>query len=380
MARWRNGFSRVVMRQLLGVAAAWLLHPAGAQAADGRLAFVVRHWFIAQHNSRFADECPEGVSQANDELWWRGLSKKDRAKLTDNGLIQVLDRNPIAMRRGPKGEDVCVNPDVVTDPPLRIIRGKYSYGANLDGTTDGRATPKTCAHEKFVGLDGTPGIDNQLYRLVGCTYGWRKGGLIELNANEMRGTSGLGMTLVEITGVKDPRNSDNVTVTFYRSVDQFALDGAGQPLPFTSYRVDTDDNGKPTYGDKLKGSIKDGVLTTERGDVRLPFYGNYNFMHPIIKDFGLRLEMAEDGKSAKGLITGYYDVHDFLHYVGGMAGHSSAADNCPSMWAMAPQMADGYPDPKTGQCTMLSAAFDIGAYAAFAVLPGDAKPVKTANR
>lgn len=356
-------------------AIAWTGQPAPANAAE-RLGFVVRDFFMAQHNTRYADECPEGLNPANDEIWWRGLSKADRAKFTNNGLVDVGARNGIAMRRGPNGENVCVNPEVVTDPPLKIVEGKYAHGANLDGTSDGRATPKSCAHEKFVGMDGVTAVDNQLYRLVGCVYGWRKEGYIETQASEDRGVSSLGMILIEISGVDDRRNDGDVTVAFYRSVDLFAMDGFGKPLPFHSYRVDADDNGKPTYGDTVKGKIVDGVLTTGRGDVSLPFYGLYTFMNPIIKDFGLMLDVTADGTMRKGQITGYYDMTDFLHYVGGMAGHSSASDNCPTIWAMAPKLADGYPDPKTGQCTMLSAAFDIGVYPAFVVLPSDKKTAR----
>jgi hypothetical protein len=214
---------------------------------------------------------------------------------------------------------------------------------------------------------------------VGCVYGWRKGGLPELNAHEGRGTSGLGMTLIEITGVTDPRNSDNVTVTFYRSVDQFAFDGTGKPLPFASYTIDMD-GALPRYGDSLKGTIKDGVLTTERGDVRLPFYGNYNFMNRAIRDMGVRLEIAADGATAKGQVTGYYDLAEFLYYVGGMVGHTSTADDCPAMYVAGHQLADGYPDPTTGQCTHLSSAFDIVAYAAFAIRPDPSRKVPRPGR
>ena len=118
-----------------------------------------------------------------------------------------------------------------------------------------------------------------MYRLIGCVYGWRKGGLPELIAAERRGTSGLGMILIEITGVEDARNDNDVNVTFYRSIDQFVLDGSGQPLPFSSYNVDMDGD-KPRYGDSLKGAIRNGVLTTKRGDVSLPFYGNYTLHAP----------------------------------------------------------------------------------------------------
>lgn len=353
-------------------------YPTMVASAESRtLGFVVRDWFTAVYNSKFIDECPEGLTTANDELWWRGLSKVERAKLTDNGLIQSLDRQFITPNRGPNGENVCLVPTAVKDPPMKVIEGKYSFGANLDGNADGSATPKSCAHGTFTHPDGTPGIDNQMYRLIGCVYGWRRGGLPELNAHEGRGTSGLGMILIEVTGVTDPRNSENVTVTFYRSIDQFALDGTGRPLPYSSYNIEMKD-GKPRYHDSVKGSIKDGVLTTERGDVRLPFYGNYNFMHPVVRDMGLNLEIAADGATAKGLVTGYYDMDEFLYYVGGMVGHVSTGDNCPSMYVKAHELADGYPDPKTGQCTHLSSAFEIGTYAAFIIHPEDEK--KTAQR
>ena len=363
---------------VLPMAVLGLCQPAAAAAAKTTtLGFVVRDWFTAIYNSKFIDECPEGLATSNDETWWRGLSKADRARLTDNGLIQNLNRMPTAMRRGPNGENVCLNPTVVQDPPMRVVEGKYSFGANLDGNTDGQASAKTCKHDNFTHPDGTPGIDNQMYRLIGCVYGWRRGGLPELNAHEGRGTSGLGMTLIEITGVTDPRNSPDVTVSFYRSVDQFALDGSGRPLPYSSYNVDVAKD-QPRYGDSLKGAIKNGVLTTARGDVRLPFYGNYNFLHPTIRDMDLTLEIAADGSTAKGSVSGYYNLDEFLYYVGGMVGHTSTGDNCPAMYVAGHQLADGYPDPKTGECTHLSSAFNIGAYAAFIIHPEGSEP-KTAK-
>ncbi len=346
-----------------------------ASAADskggGKLAFAVRDWFTSVYESKFMDECPEGLAISGDEVWWRGLNKKDRARLTDNGLIQTLNRWGQAVRRGPNGVDICLNPSASTgDPVQRIVEGKYSYGADLDGTKDGHATAKSCAHEKFIDAnDDNKLVDNQFYRLVGCTYGWRHVGLVDLNANEMRGTSGLGMILIEVTGVDDPRNDDDVTVTFYRSVDQFALDPVGAPLPFSSYRIETVD-GKPRYSDSLKGSIKDGVIETKRGDVKLPFYGNYNFMHPVIKDMGLKLTVAEDGNSATGMVTGYYDLAMMLYWIGGMGPTIPVSYyNCPSVDTAARKLADGYPDPKTGECTSISSAFNIKAYSAFAIHP-----------
>lgn len=340
-----------------------------AEAPPGRtLGFVVRDWFSAYYTSKFADECPEGLAISNDQIWWRGISKEERALKTENGLYLDIPRLYMAMQRGPDGEDVCMNSTVVKDPPLRIVEGQYSFGVNIDGNVDGSATPKTCAHKNFTHPDGTLGIDNQMYRLLGCIYGWRKGGLPESNAHEARGTSGLGMILIEITDVDDTQNDDDITVFFHRSIDQFAFDGAGKPLPFSSYNIDVS-AGAPRYGDLLKGRIQNDVITTVRGDVKLPFYGNYMFLQPTIRDMDLKLEIAADGASAKGLVSGYYDIDTFIHYIGGMVGHTSTADSCPATYDAAYELADGYPDPVTGKCTHLSTAIEIGAHAAFIIHP-----------
>lgn len=345
-----------------------------ASAQSGRLGFVVRHWFTAMHETKFMDECNQGLNISNDEIWWRGLSKVDRAEKTQNGLLETLRRWQPAVRRGPNGEDVCLDPTAVTDPKFITVNGDVSYGINLDGTTDGRATPKTCAHKKFTGLNGEPAIDNQMYRLVGCTYGWRTNGIFEVNADEMRGTSGIGMILIDVTGVDDTRNDDDVTVSFYRSIDQFAQDSSGKPLPFSSYRIDTNPDGTARYGDSLKGRIENGVLKTQSGDVRLPFYGNYTFSQHIFKDMQLELKIADDGKTADGMVFGYYDVEEFIYHVTGTGVViSTAGFSCPALAAAAWELADGYPDPETGKCTMLSSAFRIDTHAAYVVKPEGVK-------
>ena len=366
---------KAIFRQFglpLGVVAFAALTTAGpVSAADSKtVGFVVRDWFTAVYNTKFMDECPEGLTASNDEIYMQSLTKEQRGKFTGNGYIQLQDRQGVALRRGPNKEEVCVDPTGVKDPPMKIIEGKYSFGANLDGTEDGRATAKSCKHDKFISaVDGKTKVDNQMYRLIGCTYGFRKGGLPDTNANELRGTSGLGMILIELTGVDDRRNDDDVTVSFYRSIDQYAFDGNGKPLPYTSYRVEMGMDGKPAYGDTLKGKLKDGVLTTERGTVRLPFYGNYAFMSPTIKDFGLVMQMAADGRTMTGQITGYFDSRDYVRYANGLIGHSTIGDSCPAYHEMGPKLADGYPDPVTGECTAFSSAFDITGYAAFVVRP-----------
>jgi hypothetical protein len=352
-----------------------------APPADGKLGFVIRSWYTAVYETKFMDECPAGLNIANDEYWWRGLSKEERARQTENGLITTLNRWGVAAARGPGNENVCLNPYAVKDPPFITVEGRISYGINLDGNSDGKATPKTCAHENFTGVNGEVGVDNQMYRLLGCTYGWRADGIFEVNADEMRGTSGLGMTLIEVTGVDDARNDDDVTLTFYRSIDQHTLDPTGKPLPFSTYRVDVGPDGTQRYGQSLKGRIKDGRITSDSGDVRLPFYGNYNFMHPTIRDMSVDLKVSDDGKSVKGMVYGYYDVEEFIyHVVGTGAVISTAGFSCPALAEAAWKLADGHPDPQTGKCTTLSSAFRVEGFAAFVQKPEPAKGTRVSQR
>jgi hypothetical protein len=349
-----------------------------AGASSRTLGFAVTSWNTAIYESRFMDECPEGLNPGNDELWWRTLGKEERGAATDNGMITQIERQGTSTMRGRNGENVCQVPTSVNDPKLLTAEGRWSYGVNLDGDTDGAPTPKTCRHENYTGLDGTAGVDNQMYRLLGCTYGWRNYGHIEMNANGMRKMNGLGMILIEITGVDDDRNDNEVEVAFYRSIDQFALDSNANVLPYNTYRIDAVD-GAPRYGHVVKGRIADGVVTTDAKDVRLPFYGNYTYIDQRIRDMSLRLEITAGGASAQGTIAGYYDVDQLWDYLAGLGFSATAQYSCPPLHEAAYRLADGYPDPATGACTALSSAFHIHTVAAFIDRPASAV-VKTAKR
>jgi hypothetical protein len=279
------------------------------------------------------------------------------------------ERWSLVSKRGKDGLDACLDPTSVNDPPLLTVEGPTSFGMNLDGTTDGKATPKSCAHEKFTSPTGTPGVDNQYYRLIGCIQAYRSIGYFYANPNESRKMQGLAIILVEITGVDDPKNDNDVDVAFYRSIDGYALDSTSKFVPYGSYRIDTFE-GKPRYGDHVKGKIVNGVLTTESKDVSLPYFGNYTYQQMLIRDMRLEFTIAPDGNSATGLFAGYYDVDKMLHSVLGIGAiHADTFDACGSEYVAAHELADGYPDPKTGKCTALSAAWKVNAVPAYVIHP-----------
>ncbi len=92
---------------------------------------------------------------------------------------------------------MCSNPKSFKNDPrrkdYRTVASKIAYGLNLDGTTDGRATPKTCGHQKFQGQSGEPLVDNQFYRVAGCSKLTR--------GTERQTRNSMGYFIVELRGV-----------------------------------------------------------------------------------------------------------------------------------------------------------------------------------
>jgi hypothetical protein len=338
------------------------------EAADTKetLGFAVVSFYTSIYETKYMEECPRGLAVGNDELWWKALDPAVRDELTDGGQIEPVtgSRRAMSALRGPNGEDVCWNPTIVEDPPLRRAEGKISFGMNLDGRTDDIATPNSCAHGNFTSPTGQPGIDNQMYRLLGCVFGWRDSGYVETNANgELRDTS-QGVILIEVSDVDDPRNDDSVVVRMHRANDILPKDSLGNILPHASYRI----HSVPGYGTPANGKIVDGVLTTDPIEAFLPYYGNLTHAEIHLKGMRLELDLDAETNRAKGTIAGYRDFDNFWDYFRkGEYLSVTGQFSCPAIYVAAKQLADGYPDPETGECTALSASYSIEAVPAFVI-------------
>ena len=363
----------MIKRAALGLALAALVSASAPTSSHGAasgkkqtLGYVVTKWDTAIYESRFAEECPEGLVTGNDELWWRGMSRADKDKFTNKGLAQPVDRKNYAMYRGPGGKDVCWNPEIVKDPPLRIVKGKTAYGFNLDGDDSGNGTAKSCKHEKFTSPEGVKGVDNQMYRILGCHYGWRRNGVLDNFDDEERRNSGRGVVLIEVTGVDDPQNSPAVEVRFYKAIDPFNLDAAGKILPYGSYRIDMNGD-KPRYAVPIKGKIENGVLTTEAADFSVPFYGNNTYAEVRLRDAKFNFDLKLADGHAKGMLGGYYDFDKWWEYMMKIEFLVATGDwSCPALYEASKRLADGYPD-KDGNCTAISSAFKVEAIPAYII-------------
>jgi hypothetical protein len=338
------------------LSAGWLLaSPNDVQAAaqTKTISLVIHYLENAAYATQAGEkeECPDGLAKDAREAYVDSLPPSKAAAYKALNFLQAENYYK-AYERGPNGEDVCYRPELIKDPPMPIFKGKLSYGMNLDGEDRGQATPNSCPHENFVTPSGETGIDNQLHRLTGCMRGTRPdGGNAGAKGIRLLYFAGTAYAM-EITGVEDERNSPDVTVTLTRVLDPLYRTGDADVLPWASYRIDRSSRDLIV----MKGRIADGVLTTDPApQMRLPHFQLYSWMVKRFRDARFRLKLTADG--AAGSLDGYWNLDNLLPFTGGAS--------CPALYQAALQLADGYPDPKTGRCTALSFSYEVKAVKAF---------------
>ena len=355
--------------------AAQATSPAGKKT----IGLVLSTWNPAVHQS--ADEkaeCPDGIQDTNRANWnvqfateeERNAIAKKYAYLGPNATSSVTTPTWYMLNRGPEGQNVLHNPTAVTDKlPFKEVQGKIGLGLNLDDDTTGDASVKTCKHENFTTPDGEPGIDNQLYRVYGCAHAWRQGArfsnvfLIEPSLNRL---------LVRITDVDDEMNDDHVEVTLMKGLDRIVIDAGGKALPWLTQRIDQ------RYSEQFghtTGRIVNGTLETDPIDYKMPMNEHALETYRYIRGMRLKLNLKEN--SAEGLMAGYEDLTAWWQNFKTSFGYGVDTIGLwspPGFYQAAVRNADGYPDPKTGQCTAISAAYKINLARAFIIEPSADDP------
>lgn len=287
------------------------------------------------------EECPDGLAYSSRDNWEAQFPaiQARRAHLEQCSLVD---------NRGPDCASTYAVPDLIKDPlPFREVKGSKAYGLNLDGTDDGRATANTCAHRKFVGVDGTRGVDNQFYRLYGCHRGLRGGN----KEDEKQIAQAISLRVLwEIHGVDDKRNDDKVEVVMYRGKDPLIVDANDHAVPWQTQRVE---ESIPPL--RMKARIVDGMLITERVDAPR-WHGDRFFLDSVqLLSAGFNVRLTEEG--AEGLQTGYFDINEIWEARRSVA-TAAFGDSLPSLYAALHRLADGHKD-KNGVCTSLSTAAGV---------------------
>jgi hypothetical protein len=119
-------------------------------------------------------------------------------------------------------------------------------------------------------------------------------------------------------------------------------------------------------------------LVTEPADLILPdaqSFGTTGLQKLRAARFQLRLTP----QSADGLLASYVDVDEFIHQLNtGSSTHimTYGKVSSPSLYRALRRLADGYPDPKTGEMTAISSALKMKFVQTYIVHPS--APMQTA--
>jgi hypothetical protein len=302
----------------------------------------------------------------------------------DPGMLAQMRATPGALDRikteggsyqqyGPNGESPQYTPLAFADPAgVPELVTSLGYGVNLDGTADGRATAKTCRHQKFDGIEGDATkpvatgrkVDNQLARALGCVQGYRTGGHSAEFYNTEVVTSSVNRHLIEIRDVDDEVNDPHVEVFLYKGYDRLVRSGDGKFIANLSQRID---DRYPRYNLRTTGRIENGVLITDPiKEALLPRVAQSKLGDRRIRDFVLRLKLTSDG--ADGIMAGYDDVSKVWNILSRQITAEQNKMTFSTVYRRLHQFADGYPDA-AGQCTHISSTFDVKAVRAMIVHP-----------
>lgn len=295
-------------------------------------------------------ECPEGFNE--------GPREQFKALYPNGGTVNEtqLERESASRYPMDKGDNFT----------YREVTGKVAIGLDLDGKADA---------SDFVSPDGVKGIDNELYRAIGCTRLFRApDGTFAHFTNMWVREFNFNRILFEVTGVDNLANDDDVTVTMYRGKDKLITDATGANI-IAGGSVRVDERFGKRFIRATKGKIVNGVLTTDPVDISYPwavFIARPGYYE--IKGARLSVNLAPGGESAEGLLAGYADVEAwYQQLVRSWSTHHSSYGGLsqPSLYRVLHRLADGYPDA-SGANTAISSSISIKLVQAFIEHPNRA--------
>jgi predicted lipoprotein with Yx(FWY)xxD motif len=286
-----------------------------------------------------------------------GLSPAEIEKATS--VLPTSASGPLSRRGRIDGQPVnpYLNPTSVPDPNMKVAEGPYSIGFNLDGNENsgGFTDPQT----------GEKGVDNELFRVYGCTPSIRA----NPGSRSTWGSTIWAYTqpymlawLIEVSGIRDFKDSPNVEVRISQATSPVSLDAKGN---VTSDMTFLEDANRLTTT-RVRGEIKNGELTTDFMP-HLNLNGDrYAWPEMRWTHARLRLKWKPDG-SVAGIIAGYHNwgrlYASIIEEAWGW--ESVLAMDVPGLYYAFRKLADADPDPKSGLNTSISTAFMIEAVPAF---------------
>ena len=350
--------------------------PALPASATQTKSFVVSWFHIASY--RQDGDCPTGLVEGESALYRRILTELNYSQADIDSLTNLFAVDPfqtdaqgrsaalIGTMRGRidgKPANIYNHPESGTDSHIPTSQGHYANGFNLDGR--GAASPNSFEDPDTHEL----GVNNQLYRATGCikSVRARMPERPEYPSNEWNlNRNIMPAWLVSIAG-DDLSKDGDVTITFDKALEHATLDAQLETLHDATYRIDPD----PRSHVVARGRIKDGVVSAIE-----PFHLKATFDAAVYPEFDLfkthlRVKLNSDG-TAEGYMGGYQPWIQpfFLYDQGGLILETQVAIDIPGYYYALKRLADGDPDPKTGQNTTISSTYRIDMVPAFTVPVG----------
>ena len=237
---------------------------------DGKIAYalVSLHWATYQ-SADGKTECPHGFNE--------GPREQFKKLFPDDGTVRSLSETEL--KREIEGWFPTPAPDGLD---FKEATGSTALGMNLDGTNDAA---------DFESPDGQQGIDNQLYRALGCINSYRgPQGANDFFDNEEIGKDDYNRLILEVSGIETLADSKNVTVTIYRGRDPLLADAGGTSyLPGGTQRIDLRWGWR--FIQRFHGKIEGGVLITEPGDLAFP-WATFE-LHALVGGEGMTEELRD---------------------------------------------------------------------------------------
>ena len=306
---------------------------------DGKIGYVMTDLFWSVYQTPGgSEECPRGYNDGPREQFEKLFPAHEYLTVEETQLKQEI---------------ATWHPN--TDPEefeFFEVEGELSWGLNLDGEVD---------PNDFVHPDGSIGIDNEVYRAVGCIIGFRgPDGVEYIFQNKAIIDRVYNRMMIQLADVDSLENDESVTVNWFRGMDRLLPDASGQTaMSGGTQSIDR------RWGESLirqsTGKIEDGILTTDPIDeLVIPWM---NLSVPSVHIFrDARLQLNLSSEQATGLLAGYADVdtwyyqlirNDSTHH------HSNGQNSGISLYKALRRLADAYPDADLGHNTAISTAFDI---------------------
>lgn len=376
MPKWvaeASVFGRPASRRLgtAGLALAGALTLSGSSRAE-TLGYVVSWFHLATYSED--SDCPDGLNPPADLMFRNILKALGKTPQEIDALMVDFpngkDIRPIIINRGRidgKPVNIYQNPTTEPDPQVKTVKGHFAYGFNLDGKVkpDDFTDPET----------GEAGIDNQLYRALGCFHTERAMPPARPTYPVIQWDMARDQTpawVLQISGIErgpDGSVKDGpVQIGFYRATGPVTRNAAGDTQSDMTFQVDSN----PRWQNRARGIIHDGVLVTEKFEFNMtndPFaVTEYN-----MKEARVRLHLNPDG-TLKGIMGGYQPwlpIYESFA-LGGSTNEFNLSIDAPGIYYALKKMADAYPDA-SGQNTAISSSFAIEAVPAFVVNPSAAK-------